>query len=69
MSNPFYVLEKEYWRKHRAGELPTILYEQQRKANEQWVLKTPFGPMVHRETGKSYWATQVELEHDHAANV
>jgi hypothetical protein len=25
--------------------------------------------MVHRETGKSYWATQVELEHDHAANV
>jgi hypothetical protein len=29
-----------------------------------WVLQTPFGPMVHRDTGESYQAYGARLEHE-----
>lgn len=57
-------LDREYWHKFYARELPQEEYDRLKKINEQWVLKTPYGPMVHRDTGKTYWDTNVELEHE-----
>lgn len=31
----------------------------------EWILKTPFGPMVHRDTGETYQARGARLEHEH----
>jgi hypothetical protein len=53
---------REYWRKFYARELPKSDYEKLHKMNEQWILKTPYGPMVHKDTGMGYWETNVSME-------
>lgn len=32
---------------------------------ETWILKTPYGPMVHAKTGETYQAYGARLEHEH----
>ena len=36
-----------------------------RMDTSEWILKTPYGPMVHRETGEGYQERMARLEHEY----
>ena len=35
-------------------------------ASDCWILKGPFGPMVHRDTGESYQAMFARINHENS---
>lgn len=43
--------------------------EEVQKINlDEWVMVTPFGPMLHRDTGETYQGMNARLEFEHQKN-
>ena len=50
-------------------DLEASRVEKLKTHNDCWILKGPFGPMVHRDTGESYQAMFARTNHEYEQSI